>query len=113
MQVFWGCNLESQLFFGVSLEAGARLGFCWEVSWKLILGTRLLVCLTSNSLKWNLNLKDLASHRWQLADTDTGGTWARRLGSPELPKAMLESIWPGNAFSNVMVGISCMCQVQE
>ena len=47
------------------------------------------------------------------ADTDTGGTWARRLGSPESPKAMLVPLWPGNAFSNVMVGISCMCQVQE
>ena len=47
------------------------------------------------------------------ADTDTDGTWARRLGSPELPKAVLVPTWQGNAFSNVMVGISCMCQVQE
>ena len=70
-----------------------------------------------------LGLSQVASHRWPLtgglsqvaagADTDTDGTWARRLGSPESPKAMLVPLWPGNAFSNVMVGISCMCQVQE
>lgn len=54
----------------------------------------------------------MGSSSQQLVVTATG-TWARRLGSPESPKAKLVPIWPVNAFSNVMVGISCMSQVQE
>lgn len=80
---------------------------------ELMLGTGLLVCLNSSSLKWSLNVKVLSSHRWQLADTATGRTWARNTGSPESPKEMLVPIWPGNAFSNVTAGYSCMCQIQE
>jgi hypothetical protein len=48
---------------GINLETGARLRFCWGATWKPMLGTSLLVDLSSNlgSLKWSLNLKDLAS----------------------------------------------------
>ena len=33
---------------GKSLETGARLQFHWEASWKLVLGTSVLVYLSSN-----------------------------------------------------------------
>ena len=56
-------NLEMQVLWWVSLEIRARLRFCWGVTWKLMLGTSLLVYLNLSSLKWSLNLKDLVSHR--------------------------------------------------
>jgi hypothetical protein len=49
-----------QVLLGVSLETGTKLMICWEVTWKLMLGTILLVYLSSGSLKWSLNLKGLA-----------------------------------------------------
>jgi len=51
------------VLLGISLETGARLGFCWEATWKLMLGTSLSLYefeLKSDSLKWSLYLKDLA-----------------------------------------------------
>lgn len=67
----WACNLGVAGLLGEQpgdaglVGTGARLGFCWGVTWKLMLGTGLLVCLSLNfwsgSLKWILNLKDLAS----------------------------------------------------
>jgi hypothetical protein len=47
----------------MSLETGAELRFRWggvRVTWKLMLGTGLLVCLSSSFLKWSLNVKDFA-----------------------------------------------------
>jgi hypothetical protein len=64
-----GNNLEMLVLLGISLETGTRLRFCWggvehnletnaryqHVSWPEFK-------LRSSSLKWSLNLKDLASH---------------------------------------------------
>jgi hypothetical protein len=48
-----------------NLETGARHGSCWGVTWKLMLGTGLLVNLSSNlgqvPLRWSLDPKDLVS----------------------------------------------------
>ena len=44
----WGCNLETLLLLGISLETRARLRFCWGATWKLMLDTSLLVYLSSN-----------------------------------------------------------------
>jgi hypothetical protein len=67
VQVCWGNNLEMLVLLGISLETGTRLGFCWAATWKLMLGTNLLVYLSSNLghvlLNWSLNLKDLASQQ--------------------------------------------------
>jgi hypothetical protein len=43
-----GCNLETLVLLGISLETGARLRFCWRATWKLMLDTSLLVYLSSN-----------------------------------------------------------------
>jgi hypothetical protein len=48
VQVGWGNNLEMLVLLGVSLETGARLRFCGGVTWKLMLGIGLLVCLGLN-----------------------------------------------------------------
>jgi hypothetical protein len=44
----WGCNLETLVLLGIGLETEARLGFYWGSTWKLMLGTCLLVYLSSN-----------------------------------------------------------------
>ena len=36
------------VLLGIRLESRARLGFCWGATWKLMLGTSLLVYLSSN-----------------------------------------------------------------
>jgi hypothetical protein len=36
------------VLLGISLETGARLRFCWGATWKPVLGTSLLVYLSSN-----------------------------------------------------------------
>ena len=56
MQVSWGNNLETLLLLGISLETGARLGFCWGCQPVGLPEFKL----RSGSLKWSLNLKDLA-----------------------------------------------------
>ena len=40
--------LEVQICLENNLETGARQRCCWEVTWKLVLGTGLLVYLSLN-----------------------------------------------------------------
>ena len=48
MQICWSNNLEMLVLLEIGLETGARLEFCWGTTWKLMLGTSLLVYLSSN-----------------------------------------------------------------
>lgn len=47
LDVFGKINLEISLV-AVSLDTGARSGFCWGLTWKLMLDTGLLIYLSSN-----------------------------------------------------------------
>ena len=67
MQVCWGNNLETLVLLGISLETGARLDFVGEgvdletnVRYQPVSLPEFK--LRSGSLKWSLNIKDLASH---------------------------------------------------
>ena len=48
--ITWGCSSigEMLVLLEASLETGARVECCWVVTWKLVLGTDLLVYLSSN-----------------------------------------------------------------
>lgn len=45
---WWSLGRGWALLLGISLQTGARLWFYWESTWKWMLGTSLLVCLSSN-----------------------------------------------------------------
>jgi hypothetical protein len=81
-----GNNLETLVLLGVSLETGAGLCFfVGGVTWKLILDTNLLVCLSS--LKWSLNLKDFpfssSSTSYHFMDFTRMQTWRLLCGHRE------------------------------